>query len=77
MELEVSLQFECCQCNQPVGVTLKCEGKGLLGGFRTIATVKIPCPGCGLVNQLFLSLAAVAFTESSPIGLHARSQSLR
>src|SRR4029077_18759590 len=44
MELEVSLQFECCQCNQPVGVTLKCEGTGLLGGCRTVAAVKIPCP---------------------------------
>ncbi|CAN5554390.1 hypothetical protein BH10PLA2_BH10PLA2_16590 [soil metagenome] len=52
MELEVSLQFGCCQCKQPVGVTLKCEGKGLLGGLRTVAAVKIPCPGCGSVNQL-------------------------
>ena len=53
MELEVSLQFECCQCSQPVGVTLKCEGIGLLGGYRTVATVKIPCPGCGSVNNLY------------------------
>lgn len=54
MEVEVSLEFDCCQCQQPVRVTLKCEGKSLLtGGLRTVASVKVPCPGCTKVNVLY------------------------
>jgi hypothetical protein len=35
-----------------VGVTLKCEGKGLIAEERPVATVNVPCPTCGMVNQL-------------------------
>jgi len=52
MELNVSLSFECCSCDHEIGVTLKCEGKGLAAGLRTVAAVNIPCPMCGAVNQL-------------------------
>ena len=54
MELkkEVTLDFDCCQCNQPVGVTLRCEGKGLGAGLGTVAAVNVPCPTCGAVNRL-------------------------
>ena len=53
MELEVVLDFACCNCERPVGVTLKCAGKGLAGGARTVAAVPVPCPTCGQMNQLF------------------------
>jgi hypothetical protein len=53
MELNVSLDFACYSCNQSVGVTLKCEGKGLTAGPWTVATVKVPCPSCHVVNLLY------------------------
>jgi hypothetical protein len=53
MELKVSLDFECSNCDGAVGVTLMCEGKGLAAGLRTVAAVKVRCPACGIVNQLF------------------------
>ena len=52
MEVEVSLAFACCICEQPVNVRVKCAGKGLAAGPRTVAAVNVPCPNCGLVNLL-------------------------
>ncbi len=52
MDVKVSLDFACCSCAQPVGVVLKCEGKGLAAGPRTIAAVNVPCPTCGAINKL-------------------------
>jgi len=53
MELNVSLDFACYHCKQSVGVTLKCEGKGLAAGPCTVAAVKVPCPSCYAVNVLY------------------------
>ncbi|MGE3808233.1 MAG: hypothetical protein AB7K24_26525 [Gemmataceae bacterium] len=53
LELKVTLDYQCCLCNGPVSVTVKCSGKGLQGaGIRTVASVNVPCPNCGGVNQL-------------------------
>jgi len=52
IEVEVTLRFACCVCDEPVSVTVKCKGKGLAAGPRTVAAVNVPCPNCGLVNQL-------------------------
>ena len=52
LELELTLDFACCACQQSVSVLVKCVGKGLAAGPRVVAAVNVPCPGCGLVNQL-------------------------
>jgi hypothetical protein len=52
MELEVCLEFACCVCEQLVNVRVKCAGQGLAAGPRAVAAVNVPCPSCGLVNQL-------------------------
>ena len=52
LELEVTLEFACCVCAQPVSVRLLCSGKGLASGPRAVAAVNVPCPNCGLVNRL-------------------------
>ena len=53
IELELSLNFDCCGCTNPVSVKLHCTGKGLCSEERqTVAVVKIPCPTCGLINDL-------------------------
>jgi hypothetical protein len=52
MEVEVTLDFACCVCRKPVNVLVKCSGKGLAAGPRAVAAVAVPCPNCGLVNQL-------------------------
>jgi hypothetical protein len=53
MELRVTLDFACCTCARAVGVTLKCEGKGLAEGPSTVAAVNVPCPNCGMINELY------------------------
>jgi hypothetical protein len=54
MELNVTLEFACCACEQSVSVTVQCSGKGLLRQPEgTVAAVNVPCPMCGQVSQLF------------------------
>jgi phage FluMu protein Com len=53
VELKVILDFACCTCSHAVSVTVKCAGKGLAAGARTVAAVNVPCPTCGTVNQLY------------------------
>jgi hypothetical protein len=53
-EILVTLDFTCCGCGKPVGVTLQCKGKGLASDAAgTVAAVNVPCPTCGQVNELF------------------------
>jgi hypothetical protein len=52
MELQVILDFACCTCEESVSVTVKCEGKGLALTGRTVASVNVPCPGCGTIHRL-------------------------
>jgi hypothetical protein len=52
MEVEVTLDFICCLCDQSVNVVVRCTGAGLAAGPGPVAAVSIPCPSCGLVNQL-------------------------
>jgi hypothetical protein len=54
-ELEVNLNFPCCICCQDVGVTLKCAGKGLARGANARASVKVPCPNCGMINRIIFA----------------------
>jgi len=68
-EMLVDLDFACCKCGESVGVTLKCEGKGLLGGAHSVAAVKVPCPTCCNVNELYFepSGAVRAVRPSRPL----------
>jgi hypothetical protein len=52
-ELNVTLEFACCACEQSVGVTVQCSGKGLFQAGGALAAVNVPCPTCGQINQLF------------------------
>jgi len=54
MDLKVTLQFACCGCEEPVDVMVRCRGKGLnQASTRSVASVNVPCPSCGQINQLF------------------------
>jgi phage FluMu protein Com len=66
MELEVILDFACCSCRHDMGVTLHCAGKGLAEGARGVATVKIPCPNCGNINQLYFEPHTGAVRHVAP-----------
>jgi hypothetical protein len=52
MELQMTMDFSCCVCSEPVSVTVKCAGKGLWQKDRAVVKVSVPCPSCGQVNQL-------------------------
>jgi len=53
LELMVDLDFDCSSCGCTMGVKLKCAGKGLAGGAHSVAAVKVPCPTCNNVNQVY------------------------
>jgi hypothetical protein len=55
MELNLTLDFACCRCGQPVSVQVQCSGDGLMMPERQgrLAAVNVPCPTCGQINQLF------------------------
>jgi len=54
MEVQLTLEFACCHCGQPVNVTVQCSGQGLHDGDeRIVASVAIPCPDCQRINQLY------------------------
>lgn len=52
-ELEVILDFKCCYCRHDLGVTLRCEGKGLEDEDNGFAFVSVPCPTCHSINQVY------------------------
>jgi len=52
LELVMTLDFACCVCEHSINVTVKCAGKGLKAGARTVASCNVPCPTCNSVNQL-------------------------
>ena len=52
-EVRVTIDFACCSCEQSIGVTLKCQGKGLHSGSRAVVSVNVPCPTCNCINQVF------------------------
>jgi len=53
MELTLDLDFACGTCGSPMGVTLKCAGQGLAGKAHVVAAVKVPCPHCSGINELY------------------------
>jgi hypothetical protein len=55
LDLEVVLDFACCACGDPVGLTVKCTGKSLGVGKNEVAPVSIPCPGCQVINHVLFS----------------------
>ena len=55
VELEVILEFACCECGDPVGVTVKCTGKPLGAGNNPATSVKIPCPNCQGISQVIFT----------------------
>jgi hypothetical protein len=67
--LQLDLDFACGGCEESIGVTVQCTGKGLAAGPRTVAACKVPCPTCGQVNQVCFHptgwVVAVDVVESS------------
>lgn len=51
MELNATLEFACTSCELQVMVTVHCTGERLC--HESIASVNVPCPTCGQVNQLY------------------------
>jgi hypothetical protein len=71
LELQVNLDFACCNCQGPVGVTVKCAGKGLSAASRAVAAVNVPCPACGSVNQLYFEPNGTVRAVAPYTGPHA------
>jgi hypothetical protein len=54
LELEIILDWVCCECGRSRGATLRCEGEGLADKDAK-ALAKVPCPECHAINQVVFS----------------------
>ena len=53
MELQLTLTFACCYCQQTITATLACKGAGLdAPAEERAAAVNVACPACRAVCQL-------------------------
>jgi hypothetical protein len=53
-DLQVTLDFNCHSCDEPVNVTVLYQGKGPAGSpAESVAAVNVPCPTCAEINQVF------------------------
>jgi hypothetical protein len=52
MELRLSLDFACLECEESITAVVVCQGKGLAAGPRTVAACTVPCPHCGCPNEV-------------------------
>lgn len=52
--LRVCLDFLCRHCDGTVGVTLHCEGAGLLTE-NPATSARVPCPNCGAINTIIFT----------------------
>jgi hypothetical protein len=52
-ERHVTLDFHCCDCEEPVGVTVLCRDKGSEWPPDGVVALNVACPACGEVNQVF------------------------
>lgn len=50
LALELRFEFACCLCGHHIGVTLRCEGLGLID--NPLAVVPLECPTCTGTNLL-------------------------
>jgi hypothetical protein len=66
LELQVILDFACCNCGDPVSVTVRCEGQGMALKGRTVASVEVPCPACWGMNRLFFEPTGVVRAVTPP-----------
>ena len=69
-EVKVDLDFACCACGKPMGVTVMCTSQGLAAGARAVTSVAVPCLTCFSVNQLYFepsgTIHAVAPYQKDP-----------
>jgi hypothetical protein len=52
LELNVTLDFVCCSCEENMSVTVRCVGNGLADENRGAAAVHVPCPTCTCINKV-------------------------
>ena len=55
LDLEVILEFDCCECGDSMGLTVKCTGKFLGADQNGASLVKVFCPNCQGINQVIFT----------------------
>jgi hypothetical protein len=59
-ELQVTVSFACCGCEEPISVTVVCQGKASdEQPFAGKVSVNVPCPTCSEINQLLFEPGGV------------------
>jgi hypothetical protein len=51
MELNVTVRFVCSGCEEWVTIKVECRGEEFHD--TDLPAIKVPCPGCGTINELF------------------------
>jgi len=54
----LELCFACITCDQAVGATVHCSGKGMKDWPRSYAAAHIRCPHCGTANTIAFNIGS-------------------
>jgi len=56
LALKLFIEFDCCVCENYIGATLKCSGRGDGPVETTGAIATLNCPHCCQLNQVLFTL---------------------
>lgn len=65
-ECILELCFACSDCNDAVGATVHCSGKGMKDWPRSHAAAHIRCPHCGTANKIIFNIGSGQVVDVSP-----------
>ena len=66
-QLELSLDFVCQECNGNVGITMQCRGRGLEEVSDALSAVRVPCPNCQCILEVYFRPLTGVYVDQVPL----------
>ena len=66
-QLELSLDFVCQECSGNVGLSVQCRGRGLEGGSDAVSAVRVPCPNCQCILEVYFRPLTGEYLDHTPL----------
>ncbi len=65
-ECILELCFSCADCDDSIGASVHCSGKGMKDWPRSYAAAHIRCPHCGSANKIVFNIGSGQVVDVSP-----------
>jgi hypothetical protein len=66
-QLELSLDFVCQECNGNIGISIQCSGRGLEEDCETMSAVRVPCPNCQCILEVYFRPLTGEYVDQVPL----------